>query len=84
MSLNLFNNCASEDEIPVRCATDSISGKDLNGHAEGKPCFVDGQGYDYQTVYFDSEVNKRIYMAIPTEPSCFCFSNDVDEGCVQG
>ncbi|MBF0145652.1 MAG: hypothetical protein HQL84_06795 [Magnetococcales bacterium] len=64
--------------------TDPISFKELHGCTDDLPCYVDGRGDDYLTVYFESEANRQEYLAIPTEPSSLDLSSDsaewVDEG----
>ncbi|MBF0154154.1 MAG: hypothetical protein HQL64_10485 [Magnetococcales bacterium] len=70
--------------MDIVSTTDPISQKDLYGHTEGLPCYVDGQGDDYLTVYFESEANRKEYMAIPMEPSTMDLTNDTDEGVDEG
>ncbi|MEO5339842.1 MAG: hypothetical protein H7837_04895 [Magnetococcus sp. MYC-9] len=70
--------------MDITSTTDPISLKDLFGHTDGLPCYVDGQGDDYLTVHFESEANRREYLAIPTEPSSLDFSNDMGEGVDEG
>lgn len=48
------------------CTTDPINMHDIPD-TYGKPYIVEGSHYDDLTIYFESEANRKTYMAIPVE-----------------
>jgi hypothetical protein len=48
------------------CTTDPISGRDLH-NIGNLPKVVEGDQENNLTIYFESEANKRAYLAIPVE-----------------
>jgi|SaaInl4_150m_RNA_FD_contig_41_187597_length_571_multi_3_in_0_out_0_1 hypothetical protein len=68
----------------ITSTTDPISQKDLFGKTAGLPCYVEGQGDDYLTVYFESEANRSAYIDMKTEPSVSDLSSDSEEWVDEG